>query len=306
MNAYRIAGLLLIFSLVACSTPNGDEPDDAQQLSQEPAPEPEPDPVEPLLTEAQQTFDDRQDLQDIDAAIDLWERAIHKALDATDDRHASLSLAHQGLAEAHFLAARFHLPSSPAVKDDDAVADRAALAEEHALEALELHSSPLVDDLTYDELQNLDRYFGELDDAALPALLLYAKARDLRAHSSTTTAQVQAAPITDAIMEHLQQRSPDIHQGAPHLYFGVRHITRPFNKNADKSSQAFAQSLQVDPDTPWTHLLMAVHLHPFEDDDDARQQRLQTIVDHDPDDSKKGPPEQTIVRQWAQELLDQF
>ncbi len=287
-------GLALTFG---CSTPDNEEPDArATDLQEEPE-EQQPDPTEPLLLNAQKTFDERQSLGDIDDAVALWEEVLAVA---DDDDHTAQLQALEGLAHAHYLAAQFHILQDP-TNIDDAVAQRAAQGEELALEALELLSSPLAEALQRDDIDALTDLLDDLDDASHHALLFYSKLRHLRAQHSTTTARVQSSPITDALMQHLADTDPSLHHGAPHRYFGVRHIDRPFHRNPDESMEAFEQSLDAAPDYLWTYLLMAVTFYAFDGDESLFEERLQPILEIDEQDLE-GPLEQTIVHQWARDL----
>lgn len=290
--------LLIAFLVGACST-SGDDATTATTPEAE-QPVAQQDHFEDLRQQADETYRDRHDAEQIEAAISLWQKALETETAATDE--TSQAEVHEAIAEAYFMLARYHHADGIVIRANEALSDSIHGGLDAAEAALQIRAPEY-----YAALQRGAPFEDDLPEpstSALDALLWFAKHLSLLAQIDGVATDVSSTPVVEAIMEFVIEERPDAHHGAALRYFGVHWVERPFHRNSEHSRDAFDRGIEMEPDFLMTRLLRAQYLAPFENDREQFEMDLNAIIESATDADSEPSAENEIVRQWASELLD--
>lgn len=243
-----------------------------------------------ILTQAQEAWNRRENAQELEKAITLYEQAI--AIQPNQ-----LEVLTQ-LARAYYFLADGYRRSDPEAQLT--LYDKAA---SYGEKAMALH--PEFYKKVKTEGVKAEDAVGVLSEEYLPAVYWTASAIGKWARAKGFTTLLAQRNRVRKIMEWVTEKNPTFFYGGPYRYWGAYYALSPAFAGGDlnKSRENFQKSLEVEPNYFGTKVLMADTYATKAQDRELYEKLLKEVLSGNPEILPDVIPEQKVEQAKARDLL---
>ncbi|MFT6397070.1 MAG: hypothetical protein ACJAYU_001816 [Bradymonadia bacterium] len=254
-----------------------------------------------LLAEAASQWENRQDNEAVDAAIEAWETAIHSPTDSAVDRRAAMVPVFTSLAHAYYWRAHAHLRFDDAATDEDLLFAYST-GMDYAAQAMALNNDEWRRALLYET--PIPEAVVHLTPSDVPAV--YWHATNLGRWGLTRGIATVLGRKDDiyALMNRVEEMDPAFYYNATNRYFGVYYTKLPFgNPAVDESQRRLEECISRHPEYLETRVLYAYDWATVTQNRAVAEEQLQIVLDADISQWPELYPENFNAQRRAERIM---
>lgn len=254
-----------------------------------------------LVDEGNAQWENRLELEALQAAIAAWEQAITVETPADVDRNEALFPVYVSLSRANYFLADAHVRWSSG--SDAEMAESYAVGMEYGAQAIALGNEEWTRALVYET--PVPEAVSTLTRDDMPAVYWYATNAGRWALATSIAEVLARKDDIAAMMGRLLELWPEFFYGAPNRYFGVYYTKIPFGDPAlDMSLTNFEAAMAAFPQYLDNFFLFAADYCRVTNNRERAIEALETVLAFDVSAVPEVIPENTNAQRKAQDMLD--